>query len=308
MIKFIGLAFVRGQLFTQGMIAEFDTLTEEQLKADGDAVTYVVEASGTIENAVYAQTAGSATTAVTAQNAVTAQSATTATTASTAVTANSASFATTAATATNATSALNADHADTADTASTAAHATTATSATSADSATNAQVSDKTVAVLVDGGSTILVPKLGKPVEVISVSAVPKSCASTSVNEVLDTFSIPAGTLGVNSVIQIEPLWSFTNSANSKILKVRIGGIEVYNVTRTTSVKEAPLIVLANRNSLSSQIQVLDSNYIIGGANLPATYTIDFSKSITVDITGQRASGADTLKLEYFRALHFAGD
>lgn len=157
------------------------------------------------------------------------------------------------------------------------------------------------------GGHDLVHPLIRRPIEILAGSAIGFSCSSTS-EEVLDTFLIRAGTLGVNSIIQIEPLWSYTNSANNKILKVRIGGVEVYNVTRTASVKEAPLIVLANRNSLSSQIQVLDSNYIIGGANLPATYAIDFSKNVTVDITGQRASGADTLKLEYFRALHFVGD
>jgi len=28
---------------------------------------------------------------------------------------------------------------------------------------------------------------------------------------------------------------------------------------------------------------------------------------VTVEITGQRANGSEALKLEYFRALHFAG-
>ena len=71
---------------------------------------------------------------------------------------------------------------------------------------------------------------------------------------------------------------------------------------------EAPLIVLANRGSLGSQIQPYESTYLTAGASAPSTYNIDFSSSVAIDITGQRASSGDTLKLEYFRILHFVGD
>lgn len=147
-----------------------------------------------------------------------------------------------------------------------------------------------------------------RPVEVLASSAVAVSCASTAVDEVLASFTIAAGVMGVNSILQIEPLWTYTNSANNKILKVKVGGSTVYSATRTTTVKEAPLIVLANRNSLSSQIQPYDNNYVTAGSGAPATYTIDFSVAVDVEITGQRANGADTLKLEYFRVLHAVGE
>jgi len=150
-------------------------------------------------------------------------------------------------------------------------------------------------------------PIVEMPVEVLGSSAVAASCSLTAQDEVLHSFSIPAGRIGVNSVIKIEPLWTYTNSANSKILKIKIAGITVYNVTRTASVKEAPLIVLANRNSLSSQIQVLDSSYVIGSGTTPLTFSINFVNSVTVDFTGQRANASDTLKLEYYLVTHFVG-
>jgi len=167
---------------------------------------------------------------------------------------------------------------------------------------------DVTEAILLAQGDAEDYPAVTKPVEVLSSSAVAASCASTAADEVLGSFTVRAGIIGVNSIIQIEPLWTFTNSANNKILKVRIGGVTVYSATRTTSVKEAPLIVLANRNSLASQIQPYDNAYVTAGAGEPATYTINFANLVTVDITGQRANSSDTLKLEYFRALHFVGD
>lgn len=147
-----------------------------------------------------------------------------------------------------------------------------------------------------------------RPIEALASSAIAVSCASTAADEVLASFSIAAGVMGPNSILQIEPLWTYTNSANNKIVKVKVGGSTIYTATRTTTVKEGPLIVLANRNSLASQIQPYDNTYITAGSGAPATYTIDFSAAVDVEITGQRANGADTLKLEYFRALHVVGD
>lgn len=170
-----------------------------------------------------------------------------------------------------------------------------------------ARFDDATEAALIAGADAEDFPLVHQPVEVLSSSAVAVSCASTASDEVLASFAIAAGTLGVNSIIQIEPLWTFTSSANNKVLRVKIGGTTVYSFTRTTSVKEAPLIVLANRNSLASQIQPYDNNYVAAGSGAPATHTIDFSVAVDVEITGQRANAADTLTLQYFRALHFVG-
>lgn len=150
-------------------------------------------------------------------------------------------------------------------------------------------------------------PAVARPIESISGSAIAANCANTSVDEPLSLFSIPVGTIGVNSILQIEPLWTFTSSGNNKILKVKIGGITVYSATRTTSVKEAPLIVLANRNSLSAQIQPYDNAYGTAGSTAPSTYSIDFSITNVIEITGQRANSGDMLTLEYFRVLHFIG-
>jgi hypothetical protein len=158
------------------------------------------------------------------------------------------------------------------------------------------------------GAADAIYPLVTRPVEVLAGSAVASSCSSSAVDEELYTFNILAGTLGVNSVLQIEPLWTFASSANNKILSVAIGSTVVYTATRTTTVKEAPLIVLANRNSLASQIQPYDNTYVTAGSGTPATYTIDFSVNQTLRIIGQRASSGDALTLEYFRVLHLVGD
>lgn len=157
------------------------------------------------------------------------------------------------------------------------------------------------------GAHDLVHPLISRPIEVISGSAIGFSSSLTALDEVLESFLIPAGTLGVNSILQIEPLWTFTSSANNKILSVKVGDSTIYSATRTTSVMEAPLIVLANRNSVASQIAPYTGDYITAGTVAPSTYTIDFSKDQVVFITGQRANSGDSLKLEYYRALHIIG-
>ncbi|SCX82603.1 hypothetical protein [Nitrosospira sp. Nsp13] len=153
-------------------------------------------------------------------------------------------------------------------------------------------------------------PIISRSIEVLSSTAVAAPCTSAGINEVLASFPIPAGTLGVNSILQIEPLWTFTSSANNKFLRIAIGGTVLFNVTRTTAMAEAPLWVMINRNSLNSQILPYSANsgYFSAGAGFPAVATIDFSVTNTVELIGQRASSGDSLVLEYYRALHFLGD
>jgi hypothetical protein len=151
------------------------------------------------------------------------------------------------------------------------------------------------------------IPLVLRPVELIAGSAIGFSCSLTLVDEVLDSFIIPAGLLGVNSILQIEPVWSFTSSANTKTLNVKIGANNIYSVARTASVTEAPLILLANRNSVNSQVSPYSGNYVTAGSVAPATYTIDFSKDQVVAITGRRTNAGDSLILEYYRVLHFVG-
>lgn len=159
-----------------------------------------------------------------------------------------------------------------------------------------------------NGDNQAKIPLVFRPTEVLAGSAIPSSCVHNGIHEILELFVIPAGTLGPNSILQIEPLWTFSSSANTKILKINIGSVTVYNVTRTTSVKEAPLVVLANRNSLTSQIQPYDGAHVTAGTSAPVTYSIDFSVSNLVTFTGRRLSSSDSLTLEYFRVLHLVGD
>lgn len=160
------------------------------------------------------------------------------------------------------------------------------------------------------GAYDVTFPATLRPVEVLAASGTPASCSSTAIDEVLDSFIIPAGVLGVRSIVQIAPVWSFTSSANDKIIKVRIGGTVLYTATRTTSVAEGPLIEIVNRNAINAQLIPYSNGpgYYTAAASVPTTASIDFSVNKTVEFLGQREDAGDTLTLEYFRILHFVGD
>lgn len=137
-----------------------------------------------------------------------------------------------------------------------------------------------------------------RPIEILAGTAVTKSCAFSGIPEVLGHFSLPVGVMGVNSILGIESLWTFTNSVNNKILSIMVGGVIVYTSTYTTTTLSNPLVTLANRNSLTSQIDTATG----------VTYSIDFTKAQEVYLFGQRASTGDTLTLQYLRSLHYMGD
>lgn len=170
-----------------------------------------------------------------------------------------------------------------------------------------ADFDDPTEAQLIEAGDAEAFSTAIKPVEMLACSAVPVACTLSGVDEVLASFMIPDGVITTNSIIQIDPLWSFPTSANSKILRVKVAGMMIYNVTRSAALREAPLIVLANRNSMTSQIApYYDGVYITASVNSPTTYSIDLTGNVAVEILGQRASASESLKLEYYRATHFA--
>jgi hypothetical protein len=170
------------------------------------------------------------------------------------------------------------------------------------------QFDTATEAALIAQGDAQNYPAVSKPVEVLSSSAISIACASTAVDETLALVSLAAGTLGVNSILEFSPLWYYTNSANVKTLKIKLNGTLVWSVTRTTTVREAPLVIIACRNSLTSQIQPISSNYFSSAASgAITTSTIDLSGAVDIELTGQRANSGDSLTLEYYRILHCIG-
>ncbi len=135
-------------------------------------------------------------------------------------------------------------------------------------------------------------------IKIFSLSAPVSLTGSTSV-VTLATITIPAGLIGVNGKLKIYPLWSTTNNANVKTLRVLLGGSTCTTMPSQSVPNNSGLVILRNANSESSQR--CSSGLIAGiGASTGsiAVTSIDTTAAVNLTVTGQLAVGTDTMTLE----------
>jgi len=137
------------------------------------------------------------------------------------------------------------------------------------------------------------------PIKIFSLSA-PFSLTGTTSAVTLATITIPAGLIGANGKVKFYPLWSTTNNANTKTLRVvPNGGTPVYTAYASNTVHVSGLVII--RNLGSESVQRVSSGILagLGGTTSSiASTTIDTSAATTITITGQLAVGTDTMTLE----------
>jgi len=136
------------------------------------------------------------------------------------------------------------------------------------------------------------------PIKVFSLSAPVSLTGSTSV-VTLATITIPAGLMGANGKLKIYPLWSTTNNANAKTLRVILGGSTCTTMTSQSVPNNSGLLIIRNVNSESSQR--CSSGLVAGiGASVGsiAVTSIDTTAAATLVISGQLAVGTDSMTLE----------
>ncbi len=116
----------------------------------------------------------------------------------------------------------------------------------------------------------------------------------------LATITIPASLIGANGKVKFYPLWSNTNNANTKTLRVILNGATiVYTGVVQNSVHNSGLLILRNFNSETTQRMSSGMAAGLGSTtgSIAAT-TIDTTVPVTVSVTGQLANSADTMTLE----------
>jgi hypothetical protein len=130
-----------------------------------------------------------------------------------------------------------------------------------------------------------------------SYSAV--SAPADTTEDTLATIAVPV--LSANAVARLRANFSFTSSANNKTIRARFSGGAgsiVYTQTFTTQTPFSLVLIIANRNATNSQfIEGLGSF----GSNInetATTATIDTTAATSIVLTGQKATGSETLTLE----------
>lgn len=130
------------------------------------------------------------------------------------------------------------------------------------------------------------------------------SITGTLTETALATVNIPASTVGANGEIKVRTFWTVTNSANNKVLRVRLGGIAgsiCGGLTPTTIAGLEMTVYIRNKNSASSQYLITIGARGTDGlvTNVISTpTTVDTSASQDLVISGQLANTGETITLE----------
>lgn len=141
-----------------------------------------------------------------------------------------------------------------------------------------------------------------KPI-VIQTSAVALPHPGTITTEyTFVSVNIPPAILGLNGILEVEAVFSYSNNANTKTMRFRHGGGAFFSTTATATSSASFLKKIQNRGVANSQLGEAASNQAQGGtnANAPYTATVDTSTTTAVDITGQLAVGTDAMTLERY--------
>lgn len=145
---------------------------------------------------------------------------------------------------------------------------------------------------------------VGRPADMVRVlaqSGVAASVTGTTNETTLATITLPGGAMGINGGVRIHTLWSMTNNANNKTQKVKFGGTSILFYTLTSVAGNQTLTIYRNRGAANSQVGLANSSTGIGNtSSAPTTSSIDTSADVTILITGQLATGTDTLTLEAY--------
>ena len=111
------------------------------------------------------------------------------------------------------------------------------------------------------------------------------------------TYTIPAGSLGIDGKTVVTFLASFTNNSNNKTFRISFGGTNFFTGNFTTSQIIRIKIEIQNLHSASSQIGFPVGVGVANGTATGslATGSVNTASDVTVTITGQLANAGDTI-------------
>lgn len=136
------------------------------------------------------------------------------------------------------------------------------------------------------------------PVNLYNLAA-PIVLKETTSETTLLTINIPDGLIGISGKVKIYPLYSMTNNANNKSLRVKLGGSTAFSTVVSNSSQSSALVII--RNIGSESVQKSSTSVVSGLGNIGialTTLAIDTSVATTITVTGQLANSADTMTLE----------
>ena len=142
--------------------------------------------------------------------------------------------------------------------------------------------------------------------KVVRASGVQVTAPADTAENILATILIPAGTMGKNGTLDVQCLFSFTGSTNSKTAAVKfgptLGGASLMtSVTTATAANLAANFwtMFANRNDYKKQSRIVNQGLSVITL-APTEVTVDTTVDNYVYLTGTKATGAESMVLERY--------
>jgi hypothetical protein len=147
---------------------------------------------------------------------------------------------------------------------------------------------------------------------VLAASGAAASITGTLTETTLAAVTVPANAMGTNGSVRITTVWSYTNSANNKIVRHTFGGTGYNTFTLTTTASGRIVTEICNRNATNSQVGFASGVGpgtagaglgFTSGANV--TSAVNTTAAVTILITAQLANTGETITLESYRVELF---
>lgn len=124
------------------------------------------------------------------------------------------------------------------------------------------------------------------------------SLTGTLTETTLATVSIPGNLMSANGQLSIISLWSCTNNANAKAMKIQVGSGYFANITTTATNAVHNFSMIINAGATNSQVAGNLATAGFGSSSLtPATASVDTTVDWTFDFRAQLVNVADNVSL-----------
>ena len=137
-----------------------------------------------------------------------------------------------------------------------------------------------------------------------SSSSITGTVSETTFNR---DFTIKSGMMGVNDFLEVLILWSATNNGNVKTIRFKIGSTTVFAFPATSNASGLRFGLIFNRGSLASQVANTSAGTSGFGSTTSAlnTFTENFANDLTIALTGELATGTDTISVDAYSVTLF---
>lgn len=141
--------------------------------------------------------------------------------------------------------------------------------------------------------------------QVYSHNAVGVSHTGDTNETTLRSINMSAGVPGINGLVVIQTLWSFTGT-NTKTSRVKAGGTTFTSINNTTNLSGRFHTTIENRNAANSQIAAGTGNTgFISNSVACVTSAFDTASAWTIDLTGQLTNTGESITLESYTVFVF---